>query len=162
MESNTNSPEWNEQISFIEQFPPLARRIKIQVLDDANIGEVAVATHFLDLQQISNPNRNGNVLHNTLQHINNMHYSTSFFFVLLQFCCFSFIFSHLIFCLVFLFRLFSLLYPFKFVYPLYFTAFQYMIVSAFKFKFLCNKIIYARISIIRLWKLESYNMVPCF
>lgn len=62
MESNTNSPVWNEQISFIEQFPPLARRIKVQVLDDANIGEVAVATHFLDLQQISNPNRNGNVL----------------------------------------------------------------------------------------------------
>uniref|UniRef100_A0A4W4DYS2 C2 domain-containing protein n=1 Tax=Electrophorus electricus TaxID=8005 RepID=A0A4W4DYS2_ELEEL len=59
VESNTNTPEWNEQISFIEQFPPLARRIKIQVLDDANIGEVAVATHFLDLQQISNPSRNG-------------------------------------------------------------------------------------------------------
>ncbi|XP_065097285.1 fer-1-like protein 4 isoform X2 [Paramisgurnus dabryanus] len=57
--SNTNSPTWNEQISFIEQFPPLARRIKIQILDDANIGDVAVATHFLDLLQVSNPNRNG-------------------------------------------------------------------------------------------------------
>ncbi|XP_043086007.1 otoferlin-like [Puntigrus tetrazona] len=30
-----------------------------QILDDANIGDVAVATHFLDLLQISNPNRNG-------------------------------------------------------------------------------------------------------
>uniref|UniRef100_A0A3P8YYU0 C2 domain-containing protein n=1 Tax=Esox lucius TaxID=8010 RepID=A0A3P8YYU0_ESOLU len=59
VQSNTDSPEWNEQISFIEQFPPLARRIKVQILDDANIGDVAVATHFLDLQQISNPNRNG-------------------------------------------------------------------------------------------------------
>ncbi|KAL4648921.1 fer-1-like protein 4 [Arapaima gigas] len=59
VETNTNVPQWNEQISFIEQFPPLARRIKIQILDDANIGDVAVATHFLDLQQISNPNRNG-------------------------------------------------------------------------------------------------------
>ncbi|CAB1314447.1 unnamed protein product [Coregonus sp. 'balchen'] len=59
VESNTNTPEWNEQISFIEQFPPLARRIKVQILDDANIGDVAVGTHFLDLQQISNPNRNG-------------------------------------------------------------------------------------------------------
>ncbi|KAJ8412157.1 hypothetical protein AAFF_G00144240 [Aldrovandia affinis] len=59
VESNTNAPQWNEQISFVEQFPPLARRIKVQVLDDANIGDVAVATHFLDLQQISNPNRNG-------------------------------------------------------------------------------------------------------
>ncbi|XP_046882515.1 fer-1-like protein 4 [Hypomesus transpacificus] len=57
--SGTNSPTWNEQISFIEQFPPLARRIKIQILDDANIGDVAVATHFLDLQQISDPTRNG-------------------------------------------------------------------------------------------------------
>ncbi|KAK3536663.1 hypothetical protein QTP86_015460, partial [Hemibagrus guttatus] len=57
--SNTNSPVWNEQISFIEQFPPLARRIKVQILDDANIVDVAVATYFLDLQQISNPNRNG-------------------------------------------------------------------------------------------------------
>ncbi|XP_051958046.1 fer-1-like protein 4 isoform X2 [Xyrauchen texanus] len=59
VESSTNTPEWNEQISFIEQFPPLARRIKIQILDDANIVDVAVATHFLDLLQISNPNRNG-------------------------------------------------------------------------------------------------------
>ncbi|TRY91493.1 hypothetical protein DNTS_029472 [Danionella cerebrum] len=59
VESNTMAPNWNEQISFIEQFPPLARRIKIQILDDANIGDVAVATHFLDLLQISNPNRNG-------------------------------------------------------------------------------------------------------
>uniref|UniRef100_A0A8C2FAI3 Fer-1 like family member 4 n=1 Tax=Cyprinus carpio TaxID=7962 RepID=A0A8C2FAI3_CYPCA len=59
VDSNTNAPEWNEQISFIEQFPPLARRIKIQILDDANIGDVAVSTHFLDLLQISNPNRNG-------------------------------------------------------------------------------------------------------
>ncbi|MBN3325149.1 FR1L4 protein, partial [Atractosteus spatula] len=59
VESDTNAPEWNEQISFIEQFPPLARRIKVQVLDDANIGDVALATHFLDLHQISDPTRNG-------------------------------------------------------------------------------------------------------
>uniref|UniRef100_A0A8C1STA8 Fer-1 like family member 4 n=1 Tax=Cyprinus carpio TaxID=7962 RepID=A0A8C1STA8_CYPCA len=59
VDSNSNTPEWNEQISFIEQFPPLARRIKIQILDDTNFGDVAVATHFLDLLQISNPNRNG-------------------------------------------------------------------------------------------------------
>ncbi|XP_066527462.1 fer-1-like protein 4 [Hoplias malabaricus] len=59
VETNTNAPEWNEQISFIEQFPPLARRIKLQIFDDSNISDVVVATHFLDLQQISNPNRNG-------------------------------------------------------------------------------------------------------
>ncbi|XP_035244550.1 fer-1-like protein 4 [Anguilla anguilla] len=57
--SSTNTPQWNEQVSFIEQFPPLARRIKVQILDDANFGDIALATHFLDLQQISDPNRNG-------------------------------------------------------------------------------------------------------
>ncbi|KAG8565186.1 hypothetical protein GDO81_012752 [Engystomops pustulosus] len=58
VESDTNVPEWNEQISFIELFPPLTRKIKIQVLDDAHIGDVALATHFVDLQQISDPNKN--------------------------------------------------------------------------------------------------------
>ncbi|NWU48686.1 FR1L4 protein, partial [Dromas ardeola] len=59
VETNTTEPEWNEQISFIEMFPPLARKIKVQVLDDANVGDVAVATHYIDLQQISDPGRNG-------------------------------------------------------------------------------------------------------
>lgn len=57
--SATNRPVWNEEISFIEQFPPLAQRIRIQLLDDAKMGDVALATHFLDLQQISDPTRNG-------------------------------------------------------------------------------------------------------
>ncbi|KFV18213.1 Fer-1-like 4, partial [Tauraco erythrolophus] len=59
VETNTTEPEWNERISFIEMFPPLARKIKIQVLDDANVGDVAIATHYIDLQQISDPGRNG-------------------------------------------------------------------------------------------------------
>ncbi|NWZ19832.1 FR1L4 protein, partial [Asarcornis scutulata] len=59
VESNTTEPEWNEQISFIEMFPPLAKKIKVQVLDDANVGDVAIATHYIDLQQISDPGRNG-------------------------------------------------------------------------------------------------------
>ncbi|XP_019716009.1 fer-1-like protein 4 [Hippocampus comes] len=57
--SATSCPVWNEEISFIEQFPPLAQRIRVQVLDDAKMGDVALATHFLDLQQISDPTRNG-------------------------------------------------------------------------------------------------------
>ncbi|XP_056404371.1 fer-1-like protein 4 [Hyla sarda] len=57
VESDTNAPEWNEQISFIELFPPLFRKMKIQVLDDAHIGDVALATHFIDLQQISDPSK---------------------------------------------------------------------------------------------------------
>ncbi|NXP81229.1 FR1L4 protein, partial [Ramphastos sulfuratus] len=59
VEISTTEPEWNEQISFIEMFPPLARKIKVQVLDDANVGDVAIATHSIDLQQISDPGRNG-------------------------------------------------------------------------------------------------------
>ncbi|KAM4587956.1 fer-1-like protein 4 [Odontesthes bonariensis] len=57
--SATNCPVWNEEISFIEQFPPLAQRIKVQILDDAKMGDIALATHFLDLKQISDPTRNG-------------------------------------------------------------------------------------------------------
>ncbi|XP_070758115.1 fer-1-like protein 4 [Enoplosus armatus] len=57
--SATSCPVWNEEISFIEQFPPLAQRIRIQILDDAKMGDIALATHFLDLQQISDPTRNG-------------------------------------------------------------------------------------------------------
>ncbi|NXY24527.1 FR1L4 protein, partial [Atrichornis clamosus] len=59
VETNTTEPKWNEQISFIEMFPPLSRKIKVQVLDDANIGDVAIATHYIDLQEISDPDRNG-------------------------------------------------------------------------------------------------------
>ncbi|NWW45628.1 FR1L4 protein, partial [Pedionomus torquatus] len=59
VETSTTEPEWNEQIGFIEMFPPLARKIKVQVLDDASVGDVAIATHYIDLQQISDPGRNG-------------------------------------------------------------------------------------------------------
>ncbi|XP_073325341.1 fer-1-like protein 4 [Pagrus major] len=57
--SATSCPVWNEEISFIEQFPPLAQRIRVQILDDAKMGDIALATHFLDLQQISDHTRNG-------------------------------------------------------------------------------------------------------
>uniref|UniRef100_A0A8D3CW72 Fer-1 like family member 4 n=1 Tax=Scophthalmus maximus TaxID=52904 RepID=A0A8D3CW72_SCOMX len=57
--SVTSCPVWNEEINFIEQFPPLAQRIRVQILDDAKMGDIALATHFLDLQQISDPTRNG-------------------------------------------------------------------------------------------------------
>ncbi|NXF83594.1 FR1L4 protein, partial [Sclerurus mexicanus] len=59
VETNTTEPEWNEQLSFIEMFPPLSRKIKVQVLDDANVGGVAIATHYIDLQEISDSDRNG-------------------------------------------------------------------------------------------------------
>ncbi|NXX68374.1 FR1L4 protein, partial [Spizella passerina] len=59
VDTSTTEPEWNEQISFIEMFPPLSRKIKVQVLDDANVSDVAIATHYIDLQEISDPDRNG-------------------------------------------------------------------------------------------------------
>ncbi|KAM4622831.1 fer-1-like protein 4 [Discoglossus pictus] len=57
VESDTVTPEWNEQISFIELFPPLARKMKIQVLDDSHVGDIALATNYIDLQQISDPSK---------------------------------------------------------------------------------------------------------
>lgn len=67
METNTTEPEWNEQISFIEMFPPLSRKIKVQVLDDANVADVAIATHYIDLQEISDSDRNGETWHGCLR-----------------------------------------------------------------------------------------------
>ncbi|KAK7913699.1 hypothetical protein WMY93_013910 [Mugilogobius chulae] len=48
------NPVWNEQIVFTEMFPPLCQRIKIQVRDEGNMGDVVIGTHYFDLRQISN------------------------------------------------------------------------------------------------------------
>ncbi|EMP26127.1 Fer-1-like protein 6 [Chelonia mydas] len=47
-------PVWHEQIVFKEMFPPLCRRVKIQVWDEGSMNDVALATHFIDLKKISN------------------------------------------------------------------------------------------------------------
>ncbi|KAH0515665.1 Fer-1-like protein 4 [Microtus ochrogaster] len=51
------APEWNEQLSFMELFPPLTRGLRLQLRDDAPLLDVALATHVLDLRQISNSGR---------------------------------------------------------------------------------------------------------
>ncbi|XP_055458302.1 fer-1-like protein 4 [Psammomys obesus] len=51
------APEWNEQLSFVELFPPLTRALRLQLRDDAPLTDVAVATLVLDLRQISNSGR---------------------------------------------------------------------------------------------------------
>ncbi|XP_032758323.1 fer-1-like protein 4 [Rattus rattus] len=51
------APEWNEQLSFVELFPPLTRSLRLQLRDDAPLADVALATHVLDLRQISNSGR---------------------------------------------------------------------------------------------------------
>ncbi|XP_045836531.1 fer-1-like protein 4 [Meles meles] len=53
----TAAPEWNEQLSFVELFPPLTRGLRLQLRDEAPLVDVAVATHVLDLRQISHPGR---------------------------------------------------------------------------------------------------------
>ncbi|XP_006916631.1 fer-1-like protein 6 [Pteropus alecto] len=47
-------PVWHEQVVFKEMFPPLCRRVKIQVWDEGSMNDVALATHFIDLKKISN------------------------------------------------------------------------------------------------------------
>ncbi|KAM6163837.1 fer-1-like protein 4 [Rhynchocyon petersi] len=51
------APEWNEQLSFVELFPPLTRGLRLQLRDDAPLVDVALATHVLDLRHISHPGR---------------------------------------------------------------------------------------------------------
>ncbi|XP_023570691.1 fer-1-like protein 4 isoform X2 [Octodon degus] len=51
------APEWNEQLSFVELFPPLTRGLRLQLRDDAPLADVALATHVLDLGQIAHPGR---------------------------------------------------------------------------------------------------------
>ncbi|XP_066093289.1 fer-1-like protein 4 isoform X1 [Saccopteryx bilineata] len=51
------APEWNEQLSFVELFPPLTRGLRLQLRDDAPLLDAPLATHVLDLRQISHPGR---------------------------------------------------------------------------------------------------------
>lgn len=59
MRGEAAAPEWNEQLSFVELFPPLTRGLRLQLRDDAPLADVALATHVLDLRQISHPGRAG-------------------------------------------------------------------------------------------------------
>ncbi|XP_068094099.1 fer-1-like protein 6 isoform X2 [Hyperolius riggenbachi] len=52
-QKNTAEPVWHEQVVFKEMFPPLCRRVKIQVWDEGSMNDVALATHFIDLKKIS-------------------------------------------------------------------------------------------------------------
>lgn len=54
MRKNSADPVWHEQVIFKEMFPPLCRRVKIQVWDEGSVNDVALATHFIDLKKISN------------------------------------------------------------------------------------------------------------
>lgn len=52
-------PVWNEQLVFNEMFPPLCRRIKIQLRDNDSVNDDVIGTHFIDLGKISNEGEKG-------------------------------------------------------------------------------------------------------
>ncbi|XP_004373048.1 fer-1-like protein 6 [Trichechus manatus latirostris] len=54
VQKNCANPMWHEQVIFKEMFPPLCRRVKIQVWDEGSMNNVMLATHFIDLKKISN------------------------------------------------------------------------------------------------------------
>ncbi|KAM5281278.1 fer-1-like protein 6 isoform 2-T2 [Ctenodactylus gundi] len=54
VQKNCADPVWHEQVVFKEMFPPLCRRVKLQVWDEGSVNDVALATHFIDLKTISN------------------------------------------------------------------------------------------------------------
>ena len=59
MQKNCYEPVWNEQVIFTEMFPPLCRRIKIQLRDSDSVNGDVIGTHFIDLSRISNDGEKG-------------------------------------------------------------------------------------------------------
>ncbi|XP_068079665.2 fer-1-like protein 6 isoform X1 [Danio rerio] len=53
-QKSSADPVWNEQVVFKEMFPPLCQRLKIRVLDEGSMNDVAIGTHYIDLHTISN------------------------------------------------------------------------------------------------------------
>ena len=51
---STYSPEFNQLITFVEFFPPLCKRIKIQLKDSDISKNEVIGTHFIDLTEIAN------------------------------------------------------------------------------------------------------------
>ena len=59
MKTGSYEPEWNEEVVFTELFPPLCRRLKLQLRDCDAVSDDVIATHFLDLSYISNEGEKG-------------------------------------------------------------------------------------------------------
>lgn len=62
VQKTSYEPAWNEQIIFTEMFPPLCKRMKIQIRDADKVNDVAIGTHFIDLSKISNEGDKGESL----------------------------------------------------------------------------------------------------
>ncbi|XP_054617208.1 otoferlin isoform X9 [Dunckerocampus dactyliophorus] len=59
VQKSSYEPIWNEQIIFTELFPPLCKRMKVQIRDSDKVNDVAIGTHFIDLRKISNDGDKG-------------------------------------------------------------------------------------------------------
>ncbi|XP_072218044.1 otoferlin isoform X10 [Leuresthes tenuis] len=59
VQKSSYEPIWNEQVIFTELFPPLCKRIKVQIRDSDKVNDVAIGSHFIDLRKISNDGDKG-------------------------------------------------------------------------------------------------------
>ncbi|XP_048062815.1 otoferlin isoform X10 [Megalobrama amblycephala] len=59
VQKSSYEPIWNEQVVFTEMFPPLCRRLKVQIRDSDKVNDVAIGTHFIDLRKIANDGDKG-------------------------------------------------------------------------------------------------------
>uniref|UniRef100_A0AAZ3SW68 C2 domain-containing protein n=1 Tax=Oncorhynchus tshawytscha TaxID=74940 RepID=A0AAZ3SW68_ONCTS len=59
IQKSSYEPIWNEQIVFTEMFPPLCKRMKVQIRDSDKVNDVALGTHFIDLRKIANDGDKG-------------------------------------------------------------------------------------------------------
>nr|XP_015203273.1 PREDICTED: otoferlin isoform X3 [Lepisosteus oculatus] len=59
VQKSSYEPIWNEQIIFTEMFPPLCKRMKLQIRDSDKVNDVAIGTHFIDLRKIANDGDKG-------------------------------------------------------------------------------------------------------
>uniref|UniRef100_F6VBE4 C2 domain-containing protein n=1 Tax=Ciona intestinalis TaxID=7719 RepID=F6VBE4_CIOIN len=56
---NSYEPCWNEQIIFTELFPPLCKRIKVQIRDKDNLNNTVIGTTYISLDKIANSGDRG-------------------------------------------------------------------------------------------------------
>ncbi|XP_044910763.1 otoferlin isoform X3 [Felis catus] len=59
VQKSSYEPLWNEQVVFTDLFPPLCKRMKVQIRDADKVNDVAIGTHFIDLRKISNDGDKG-------------------------------------------------------------------------------------------------------
>ncbi|CAJ1078142.1 otoferlin isoform X2 [Xyrichtys novacula] len=59
VQKSSYEPIWNEQVIFTELFPPLCKRMKVQIRDSDKVNDVAIGTHFIDLRKVSNDGDKG-------------------------------------------------------------------------------------------------------